>query len=233
MQTQYWLQFYKKNDQIEFKHKFDSCESIENNYSGGYQDLFVLTMLNGKKNGTYLDIGANDAIKESNTYLLEKNYNWKGVSIDIIDYSESFKKYRSNPFVLADALKIDYKSLLNRIGFERQIDYLSLDIDPSIQTLRCLQKLPLNDFRFSVITFETDYYNKSNGWDIAEKVKFESRKIFQSYGYEMIVGNIGQYEDWYVDPTVVDKKIIEQMKGSAECTFYPDSFLVRKKDSIE
>ncbi len=32
---------------------------IKENHSQAYQDLFVLTMLGGKKNGRYLEIGGN------------------------------------------------------------------------------------------------------------------------------------------------------------------------------
>ena len=33
--------------------------NIKQNHSQAYQDLFVLTMLGSKKNGRYLEIGAN------------------------------------------------------------------------------------------------------------------------------------------------------------------------------
>ena len=35
--------------------KFIGSDKIEQNFSESYQDMFILTMLNGKKNGTYLD----------------------------------------------------------------------------------------------------------------------------------------------------------------------------------
>ena len=37
------------------------------------QDIFVLSMLNGKKNGVYVEIGADQPRVISNTYLLENN----------------------------------------------------------------------------------------------------------------------------------------------------------------
>jgi FkbM family methyltransferase len=43
------------------------------------QDLNVIKFYNNKKNGFFIEIGANDGIKISNTYLLEKKYNWKGI----------------------------------------------------------------------------------------------------------------------------------------------------------
>ena len=49
------------------------------NYSQFKQDLNVLKFYNNKKDLYFLDIGANDGITYSNTYLLEKKYNWKGI----------------------------------------------------------------------------------------------------------------------------------------------------------
>ena len=46
------------------------------------QDLNVLTFYNYKRNGYFVDIGANDGIYISNTYLLEKKYNWNGICIE-------------------------------------------------------------------------------------------------------------------------------------------------------
>ena len=51
-------------------------------YSQIGQDLWVQETLKNKKNGYFLDIGAHDGIYLSNTYLLEKNYNWNGLCIE-------------------------------------------------------------------------------------------------------------------------------------------------------
>lgn len=43
------------------------------------QDLFVLNELNFKQNGFFVEFGATNGIDLSNTYLLEKEFNWKGI----------------------------------------------------------------------------------------------------------------------------------------------------------
>ncbi|WP_413974438.1 FkbM family methyltransferase [Hyunsoonleella sp. 2307UL5-6] len=43
------------------------------------QDLFVLCELDFKKNGFFIEFGATDGISMSNTFLLEKDFNWKGI----------------------------------------------------------------------------------------------------------------------------------------------------------
>jgi len=210
------------------KRKFAGSESIERNYSADWQDMFVLTALNGKRNGRFLEIGSNDAIRTSNSYLLESQFGWNGVSIEINEeLAKSFQKHqRPGPCLCMDALKVNYEELLKAMNSGTQIDYLSLDIEPATQTLACLKLLPLDRYRFSVITYETDYYDKSYGVDTAERVKRESREIFQSYGYEMVVGNVKSFEDWYVDPRVIDKEVIRSMKDSPEYNTIAEMYML-------
>jgi len=59
---------------------------MSNTYSQLNQDLNVLSVLNYKKNGYYVEIGASDGITLSNTYLLEKEYDWKGICVEPIPY---------------------------------------------------------------------------------------------------------------------------------------------------
>jgi FkbM family methyltransferase len=43
------------------------------------QDLFVLSELNYKRNGFFVEFGATNGIDLSNTYLLETDYEWNGI----------------------------------------------------------------------------------------------------------------------------------------------------------
>lgn len=43
------------------------------------QDIFVLYTLNWKRNGFFVEFGATNGIDLSNTYLLEKDFGWKGL----------------------------------------------------------------------------------------------------------------------------------------------------------
>lgn len=58
-------------------------------YSQLGQDLEVLKIYNNKTEGFFVEIGASDGIDLSNTYLLEKTYNWKGICVEPLP--EKFK----------------------------------------------------------------------------------------------------------------------------------------------
>lgn len=202
---------YFKENVDSLKYKFDNIEKIENNYSQAFQDMFVLTMLNGKTGGTYVEIGGDHGVIISNTYLLESVFNWKGVAFEIDpDRATGYNELRKNKCQCVDALTVNYSEVFKKKKFPKQIDYLQLDIDPAEQTLNCLKKIPLEEYRFSVITYETDVYQ--DGPDVAE----ESRNILLSHGYELVVKNVSNcgnaFEDWYVDPSVIDRDIINQIK---------------------
>jgi hypothetical protein len=44
------------------------------------QENFVLSLLNEKREGYYVELGASHSTNGSNTYRLETEYDWKGVS---------------------------------------------------------------------------------------------------------------------------------------------------------
>ena len=44
------------------------------------QNLFVLSELNFKQNGYFVEFGATNGIDLSNTYLMENRFNWKGIA---------------------------------------------------------------------------------------------------------------------------------------------------------
>lgn len=64
------------------------------NYSQLNQDLWVLQKLNFKKDGFFLEAGACDGIYLSNTYLLEKEFNWKGICCE--PNSQYYDKLKNN-----------------------------------------------------------------------------------------------------------------------------------------
>lgn len=180
-------------------------------FSQAGQDKFVLTMLQNKKNGKYLEIGAFHPTNISNTYLLERDYLWEGFSLDIVsEYVDNFNKVRKNKCILADGTSFDYDEYIKKIwGDIDRIDYLQVDCEPAENTYQCLTSVPMDKYRFSVITFETDYYS------CGKKIRNLSREFLLDHGYLLVasdVNNVGNdpFEDWYIDPTIIDKSIFEK-----------------------
>lgn len=63
-------------------------------YSQLDQDLEVIRYYKDKKKGYFVDIGAHDGVSFSNTYLLEKDYEWTGICIEPLP--NQFEKLISN-----------------------------------------------------------------------------------------------------------------------------------------
>jgi len=55
-------------------------------YSQGGQDIYVTRILKEKREGYFVEVGANNGYLMSNTYLLEKNYDWKGICVEATPY---------------------------------------------------------------------------------------------------------------------------------------------------
>ncbi len=65
------------------------------------QDFFALLM-NDFKPGFFIEIGANDGFNLSNTYYLEKHYDWEGILIEANPaYSENLKNRKAKAVIAA------------------------------------------------------------------------------------------------------------------------------------
>lgn len=191
--------------------KFDGFDAIAKNHSQSYQDLFVLAATNGKRNGQYLEIGSAEPFKGNNTALLETEFGWKGISIDIDQRKvEQFMEQRNNHVLCVDATKVDYAKILANHGIVGDIDYLQVDCDPPEVTFEILKRIPFDKHRFAVITFEHDYYWNQNIRDL-------SRTFLKSKGYELLVSDVAynkihSYEDWWVHPDLVPEEIKAKLR---------------------
>lgn len=206
---------YTSDMKSKLRFDFDN-NKVSRNFSQALQDMFVLSVLNGKSAGTFLEIGAHDPVECSNTNLLEHSYGWSGMSFDILDLSGRFSSRPKTKFVCADAINYDYRTGLKANYDTNRIDYLSLDIEPNYNTLACLKNLPHDSYRFSVITYETDVYDPSQSKENNESVRRESREFLKGLGYALVNGNVSNldnehpFEDWYIDSTFFDRSVIEK-----------------------
>jgi FkbM family methyltransferase len=92
----------KHHKNIEFMIEFISdkerlIKKISQSKSQINQDLFVLHKTNFKREGFFVEFGATNGIDLSNTYILEKDFNWTGILAEPTKiWHESLKKNRSN-----------------------------------------------------------------------------------------------------------------------------------------
>jgi hypothetical protein len=189
---------------------------FSHSYSQAGQDLFVAYMLELKRNGTWLELGCGHPKHGNNTYLLEHELDWFGVSIDLSDHSNNDITWRDRPnakFIQCDAGLFDYTTLND------YYDYLQVDVDTATNGYNVLKRV-IHTQDFAVITFEHDI------WIGAENLPAQtnSRELLAEYGYELVVNNVvcppneGRgthplwFEDWYVNPKYISKKCIDMIK---------------------
>jgi len=198
-----------------YKFPFDGIENVESNYSRHFQDMFVLSVTNGKRNGTFVEIGSGHPKLFNNTLLLEKEFGWKGLSIDISErMCHQHSRMRSTGVMIADANNLDYNELFNSHCFENKIDFLRINAEHA--SLNTLQKMPFNKFEFGIIQFQ----HNNCWWN--NNFREESRKILKDIGYILIVPDVAvdhssNYEDWWIHPMYVQNA--RTMKGKDGINF--------------
>lgn len=64
---------------IDKSQRSNFIDNLDESKSQLRQDLFVLSEVNFKKNGYFVDFGATNGVDISNSFLLEKKFNWQGI----------------------------------------------------------------------------------------------------------------------------------------------------------
>lgn len=217
---------YNRSMHDRLRVKFEGSDRIEKNFSESYQDMFVLSILDGKKYGTYLEVGSARPFYGNNTALLEQSFGWTGVSIDLDKgLADEFNANRKNPCLNVDATKVDYDEILSKYP-STTIDYLQVDIDPAEVSLEALKKIPMDKYKFSVITFEHDAYTQ-----VDPKVREESRQYLMSKGYILVARNIAPdhwryYEDWWVHRDLASTTGLGKLISMSEQVKSAESFML-------
>lgn len=166
--------------------------------------------------GFYVELGVGDWDTGNNSFGLEKEYGWNGISMDIGEnFVDNFNKNRSNKCIKGDATKTNFYEFFKEHSVPKRVDYLQIDLHGNHQLgqkasnnidkpLKTLVSLPLNDYRFSTITFDYGNLNHFNNWSIRDA----QRQILSSFGYYLLVDLF--YEDWWVDGEYVEYEIFNR-----------------------
>ncbi len=171
-------------------------------FAQAYQDLYALAMLDRKRDGTYLDIGCYVAKDGNNTFLMDRDYGWDGISVDLYDFNFRSEMRRGH-FLTLDATQ-HYPSLMyhlrDTIAKDGIIDYLSLDVDEATnEALR----VALNFSKYRVITVEHDVYARG------EEERQRQRNQLTEAGYILHVPSVHIpndasliFEDWWISQEI-------------------------------
>lgn len=196
-----------------------------------FQDDFVLSLLNHKRGGYFLDVGSAHASHCNNTYYLE-NFDWNGICIEFDSKYNSSYSGRKCKYLNEDATKISYSNLLIENNFPKEIEYLSLDIDEL--SYNVLQILPFDEYKFKVITIEHDFYLHGGLY------RDKQREILLKNGYmllceDVLVEQSGSnppkttvepFEDWWIKSEFFTNELIERVKCKKE---YPSDIIKKFK----
>jgi hypothetical protein len=180
---------------------------IKNNFlkkcSQARQDRFAFNI--SGSNGTYIEIGAHQPSKRSNTYNLEVMAGWKGFSVELdTKYQQSWKDCteRKNPVYWGDAITFDYANALSINSLPKHINYLSCDIEPPVNTFSALKRVIEQGISFDFISFEHDRYQCSEDYHTI------ANEFLSNYGYKVAVYDVyfkvptNVFETWFVKDTV-------------------------------
>ena len=133
-----------------------------------------------KNNGFFLEIGSSHPIQINNTYILETNYNWKGIMVEFDPrFLLLYNQCRPNShYIIKDATQIDYLTELQTNNAPYDCDYLQIDLEVSngvtLKTLQILEQTIFNNYKFATVTFEHDIYTSNYN-----NTRIESRNIFK------------------------------------------------------
>jgi hypothetical protein len=172
-------------------------------------EQLVLTLLEGKKDGYFVEIGAFHSKDHSTTYNLEKSYGWKGLAVEMIpSRAEEYNQNRNAYCMTDDGSKADYRKYFVDSDWPEQLDFLSIDVDfsPEFIALQTLINIPLSTYRFNVIMFEHSSMMSTRNKLIREI----SEHILESYGYTRIIDD--PMDDIWVDAKALKPQIYNPLR---------------------
>lgn len=213
------ISYEAKTMKNRFKFPFPGIETVEINHSKHFHDMFVLSILNGKRNGYYVEFGAGYPFNTNNTALLETHFDWKGISYDIDEaICYDFAEKRKNPILMKNVLNTNILTDFIEHCVPSFVDYLQIDCNEA--SLGVLFKIPFDLYQFGIIHFEHDVYR------ISADIKQQAEEFLNERGYIKLVNNLAfnqkdAYEDWWVHPKIYRK----EFHSSKEFNFVLDYML--------
>jgi FkbM family methyltransferase len=184
-------------------------------YSQLKQDIEVITLYNKKTNGYFVEIGAYDGIDLSNTYLLETQYNWKGICVEPIPaHFEKLVKNRPSSICFQEAI---YKKSGLTLNFDiaDQNNMLS-GISNHIDKHKSVVDLQKTTIQVKTMTL-LDLLDKANAPHFIEYLSLDTEgselEILKPFDYNKYIFGVIHVEHNFIEPRRSQIKELLLSKG--------------------
>ncbi|XP_068248074.1 protein Star-like [Palaemon carinicauda] len=186
------------------------------------QSRIANEMLRGMKDGFFVEVGAADGERLSNSIFFERELGWRGLLIEAIpSYFEALKKKHRKAYAIHAALSqttsasevsmeanylysklsahgitvkgLPFFSILQGLDV-KVVDFLSLDIE-SLE-VKILKTIPWDKIKFRLMCIEVNH--------IPEGKEFLT-KFLQEKGYEFL--GYGKIDAWYSHPDLLETNV--------------------------
>lgn len=190
-----------------------------------YQDIFVLYTLNWKRNGFFVEFGSTNGFDLSNSYLLEKDFGWKGILCEPASvWKEDLKKNRNSILDFRCVWKTSGKTLnlivpskpeFSKISILKNQKSLNVDQSEKVETVSLIDLLntynaPKN-IDFLSIDTEGSEYEILEAFDFSKyrisiitcehnfsKEREKILKLLNKNGYQRVFQGLSRWDDWYI-----------------------------------
>jgi FkbM family methyltransferase len=195
------------------------------------QDKWVCEFFKFKKEGYFLDVGAYDGVDLSNTYVLEKDLNWKGIcceansfvfkklifnrsceclQVAVSDYdgtgyfvnNEMYSYLTSHGNVPVTVKTM--KTILKESNAPKVIDYFSLDVEGSEPQV--LKEFPFDEYEMILITVEHNKYSTGDfNKNLIKDILINNNFILAKEDVATFANPTMPLEDWYINKKYVNE----------------------------
>ncbi len=211
----FYVLSFGRNKLINFIYK-----NYKNSYSQIFQDLFVISASNKKKAGFFIEIGVGNGVDFSNTFLLEKEYDWKGILCepDIRNFRtiEKFRKSKLIKSMIDEKCHKNVEFYLNNDPYSSSSKKIKGTQEKIYSKSLCLnhlfKKYNLNKVDYISIDTEGNEYQILKNFNFKKydvkiftiehnfnlNKRLQIQDLMKSNGYKNVFKFLSYMDDWYV-----------------------------------
>lgn len=181
-------------------------------FNGEFLDNKIDTLFKSKKNGFFIELGANNGISQSNTAFLEKNRNWSGILIE-----PNVKNYEFCKLNRPNSICYNYACVSD--DFIDDFIYGDFNLVPNddVSLMSSVNGIRLNRFKNNLIKVPVSTLTNILDRQVIPKIDFLSLDV-EGYEYSVLKGlNLNKYAPTYLLIEVYNfdfEKIVNYLKDN-------------------